>query len=194
MSQIKRVTTIYAGVCAALNAMSFGAASAQGGQSEDTKLLISSAMYEVDGESGLFGLVVSVAEKKALFKPCYGPAFEIEQERLRSTKFTCEDAPSPDPNPLIVSCREGDAQWDEVAAVAAAQVQRMGNVSSTVSVASDGTILLEDVPKETVAKIMNAVSQFKNCGQWTVGFSIEGEPIMHVLHADVALDPDIRRQ
>lgn len=152
------------------------------------KIVVGDGPYEIDGESGVFGYVVASSAVTVTFKPCSGDSFEVDRKKLRKTKFKCEDSPSPNQNPLVVSCENTDNKWYRVVADAA-YGEKYRPIGTTFYLAGDSadSVASVVVKPEQMAVEIDSVKQLKDCGGTVVGFDDKGQPLLHVLDTTEAL-------
>ncbi|WP_322884915.1 hypothetical protein U8C32_15020 [Sinorhizobium medicae] len=143
------------------------------------KALVGDGPYEIKGESGVFGYVVASSTVSVTFKPCSGDSFEVERKKLRRTKFKCGDAPSPDQNPLIVSCDDTDA-YVGLASAAYDQKDRPIGTAYYLSSSGENTIIDVVAPEQMAAEI-DDVKELRDCGRSVVGFGGTGKPLLQVI-------------
>jgi hypothetical protein len=165
----------------ALCALLSGASCASADDAVIAKIVVGDGPFEVVGESGIFGFVVARKAKLVTFKPCTGDPFEIESKKLKRTKFKCEDGPSPDPHPLQVNCGDAEKFWDKEAAKVALEPDA---TLGSIFFEKDKTVkMVASASSDMLKGAFSKVAQFKDCGDWTVGFGDSGAPLVHVIKA-----------
>ncbi|MCB5204434.1 hypothetical protein LH464_18360 [Neorhizobium sp. T786] len=148
--------------------------SAVSGSAEDrvAKLLLGDGPFEVVGDNGIFGFVVTRSETTTTvkFKPCYGPPFDIETQRLKRTTIDCAQGPSPDTYPLQVRC--GDMNE-----LRSAQTKASSDdiaIGTIYEVHDDVISAINKASSKEINAAFADVSEFRACGDWTVGYTATG--------------------
>ncbi|MBA1140247.1 hypothetical protein [Mesorhizobium neociceri] len=138
-------------------------------------LVKSAGPYEIKGESGVIGMVVSRAGDTVVFKPCTGDSFELDRRRLISTNNKCADSPSTDENPLVASCDKALNGWN--VALYTQAIKNDGPIGTTFF-QKPGEMVLGSVVLDAkkMAATIDSASQLKDCGPalGVVGFDKEG--------------------
>ncbi|MER9259005.1 hypothetical protein [Mesorhizobium sp. M0619] len=156
-------------------------------QSDIFKVLLvkSAGPFEIKGESGVIGMVVSRSGDMVMFKPCTGDSFELDRRQLISTSNKCADSPSTDENPLVVSCDNALKGWD--VGLYTQAVKNDGPIGTTFF-EKPGEMVLGSVLLDAnkMAATIDTASQLKDCGPalGVVGFDKAG-------FAKVSLIPSI---
>lgn len=163
-------------------------AAAESEQSFAAKALVGDGPYEIKGESGVFGYVVASSAVTVTFKPCSGDSFEVDRKKLQRTKFKCGDSPSPDQNPLVVSCDNAENP-SYVGLAAKAYEQKDRPIGTAYYLTSNGESRITSYPiePEEMAVEIDAVKELRDCGKTVVGFGDTGKPLLQVIGTTDAL-------
>lgn len=153
---------------------------------EVLRLLLGDGPFEVVGDNGLFGFVVARYEAKTTvrFKPCYGPAFDIETEKLKRTTINCDGAPSPETHPLKVDCEAAErlrlAQYKALEAGVGTMIGTIYEVEHDTLQAAD------EASSAEISAAFADVEEFKVCGDWTVGYTAAGAAAVTIVPVPAA--------
>ncbi|SDA97361.1 hypothetical protein [Mesorhizobium qingshengii] len=152
-------------------------------------LIVGDGPFEVKGESGVIGFVVARAGDLVTFKPCTGASFPLDRKQLLATKNKCENSPSTDEHPLIVKCGDALQGWDKVQI---AQAVGSNVPIGTAFFQKEGETAIASVTlnPNQMASAIDSVDQFKDCGQFVVGFDKEGEAKVSLIPAMQAIQLD----
>lgn|GEM_PF-2126729 len=153
-------------------------------QEEFAKLVVGDGPFEVSGNNGIFGFVIARKTSTVTFKPCHGPTFEIETNKLKRTTLKCEDGAAPNPHPLNVSCAYANT-------ILLAQIPKIESSNSvaigTVYEENGKNVTVVDKPSpKLISDTFSKVAQFKACGDVTIGFGTTGAPVVNVVPVPIA--------
>jgi hypothetical protein len=167
--------------------------SADGIAQDDTKeakidikrLMLVDGPYELDGSTGVFGFVVARSAGKATFRPCTGPMFDVDDNKLKPTKSTCKDEAPDDGNSFSVGCGGGVNVPSQVMAAIGKNASN-GTAGTLFELNSSSEVNVYATYDADVASQIKSIDRMASCGSWNIGYDSKGTDLMHFLSTDDA--------
>jgi hypothetical protein len=139
--------------------------------------------YELDGSTGVYGFVVARSAGKATFRPCTGPMFDVEDNKLKPTKSSCKDEAPDDGNSFSVGCGGGINVPSQVIAAIGKNAEN-STAGTFFEMGSSSEVNVYATYDESVASAIKGIKRMASCGSWNIGYDSKGTDLMHFLSTD----------
>ncbi|MGO8224738.1 hypothetical protein HA464_06775 [Rhizobium leguminosarum bv. trifolii] len=149
------------------------------------RLMLVDGPYELDGSTGVFGFVVARSAGKATFRPCTGPMFDVDDNKLKPTKSTCKDEAPDDGNSFSVGCGGGINVPSQVMTAIGKNASN-GTAGTFFEMGSSSEVKVYATYDDDVASKIKSIDRMASCGNWNIGYDSKGTDLMHFLSTDDA--------